>query len=341
MRLRRQAGWWQVFVRGGRDATGLDAVEWAARAAALGAGRTAGDLDRSRRNPVGLRHRPAAGDLASASRCRSWRRAARRARRTSSPRSVTVSADAVLAASIFHRRQHSIASVKAAMAAAGIPVRLEERRVSGDLEPRTSRGPPTAWCPAVVQDALDGRVLMLAWVDAEALAATIDDRRGPLPLAVARPAVAQGREQRQRAAAPVAWRSTATAMRCCSRSIPSARPATAGRARASIPTDGPAAGRGAGLRAGSRRSGRRSRERAVERPEGSYTVKLLDGGVDAVGRKVTEEATEVLLAAKDTSDREGLAGEVADLLYHTLVLLLERGMVPAEPLRVLRERHAG
>ena len=81
-------------------------------------------------------------------------------------------------------------------------------------------------------------------------------------------------------------------------------------------------------------------QRAIERPAGSYTVKLLEGGVDAVGRKVTEEATEVLLAAKN-DDREGLAGEVADLLYHTLVLLLERGMDPAEPLRVLQERHAG
>ncbi len=55
---------------------------------------------------------------------------------------------------------------------------------------------------------------------------------------------------------------------------------------------------------GSSRSGPRSPARAAERPDGSYTARLLDGGVDAAGRKVTEEATEVLLAAKDDAAAE-------------------------------------
>lgn len=85
--------------------------------------------------------------------------------------------------------------------------------------------------------------------------------------------------------------------------------------------------------------------RASERPAGSYTTSLLEGGVDAVGRKVTEEATEVLLAAKDDAvapsgtTRAALVGEAADLLYHVLVLLAERGSSPAEVVAVLRERH--
>ena len=85
--------------------------------------------------------------------------------------------------------------------------------------------------------------------------------------------------------------------------------------------------------------------RAAERPAGSYTSTLLDGGVDAVGRKVTEEATEVLLAAKDdangtsTGTRDALAGELADLLYHVLVLVAERDMEPAVVLETLRRRH--
>ena len=70
--------------------------------------------------------------------------------------------------------------------------------------------------------------------------------------------------------------------------------------------------------------------RAEERPEGSYTTHLLDGGVDACSRKVTEEATEVLLAAKDHAAGTGPAGRVveesADLLYHLMVLLAERGI---------------
>ena len=72
------------------------------------------------------------------------------------------------------------------------------------------------------------------------------------------------------------------------------------------------------------------------------------GGVDAPGRKVTEEATEVLMAAKDdavaapesrAATRDALTGEVADLLYHTLVLLRERDLAPAAVIARLRERH--
>jgi phosphoribosyl-ATP pyrophosphohydrolase/phosphoribosyl-AMP cyclohydrolase len=87
--------------------------------------------------------------------------------------------------------------------------------------------------------------------------------------------------------------------------------------------------------------------RAAERPAGSYTTSLLDGGVDAAGRKVTEEATEVLLAAKDdavassAATRAALAGETADLLYHALVLLAERELTPADVIATLRARHAG
>lgn len=63
--------------------------------------------------------------------------------------------------------------------------------------------------------------------------------------------------------------------------------------------------------------------RDKERPEGSYTVKLLVGGVDRAGKKVGEEATEVVIAAKNaitTGDHDELANESADLLYHLAVL---------------------
>ena len=80
--------------------------------------------------------------------------------------------------------------------------------------------------------------------------------------------------------------------------------------------------------------------RAAERPPDSYTTSLLDGGVDAVGRKVTEEATEVLLAAKDHSVGAGdrVAEEAADLVYHLLVLLAERDVPPADVLAELAHR---
>jgi phosphoribosyl-ATP pyrophosphohydrolase/phosphoribosyl-AMP cyclohydrolase len=71
-------------------------------------------------------------------------------------------------------------------------------------------------------------------------------------------------------------------------------------------------------------------------PETSYTAKLLAGGVDRIGKKVGEEATEVVIAAKNGVQQE-IVWEVADLLYHTMVLLEERGVgldaVGAELLR--------
>ncbi len=62
------------------------------------------------------------------------------------------------------------------------------------------------------------------------------------------------------------------------------------------------------------------RSRRVNRPEGSYTVKMLDGGIDRILKKVGEEAGEVIIAAKNHSKDE-IAWEVADLLYHALVMM--------------------
>ena len=83
--------------------------------------------------------------------------------------------------------------------------------------------------------------------------------------------------------------------------------------------------------------------RRVERPEGSYTVSLLDGGVEPAGRKVVEEAVEVLLASIDHANGgrpERVAEESADLLYHLLVLLAERGIEIESVLKVLDHRAA-
>jgi phosphoribosyl-ATP pyrophosphohydrolase/phosphoribosyl-AMP cyclohydrolase len=65
--------------------------------------------------------------------------------------------------------------------------------------------------------------------------------------------------------------------------------------------------------------------RAVDRPEGSYTAKLLADGVGRISQKLGEEAVEVVIAA-NSEDDERLASEAADLLYHLLVLLQARGV---------------
>ena len=70
-------------------------------------------------------------------------------------------------------------------------------------------------------------------------------------------------------------------------------------------------------------------ERASDMPEGSYTADLIRAGTDAPARKVVEEAGEVLIAAKNHQfggDPERVVSETADLLYHMLVLLAERGL---------------
>ena len=81
--------------------------------------------------------------------------------------------------------------------------------------------------------------------------------------------------------------------------------------------------------------------RAAEMPPGSYTAELIAGGVDQTGRKVLEESGELLMAAKDHArgGSEGaVAEEAADLIYHLLVLLTERGVPRDDVLTVLEER---
>jgi phosphoribosyl-ATP pyrophosphohydrolase len=74
--------------------------------------------------------------------------------------------------------------------------------------------------------------------------------------------------------------------------------------------------------------------KATSRPEGSRTVAELDAGVHAIGKKIVEEAAEVWMAA-EWEDDERLADEVSQLLYHLQVLLLAKGLSPADVYRHL------
>lgn len=246
--------------------------------------------------------------------------------------------------------------------------------------PRSPAGPVTdvgrvRWgsdglVPVVVQDAADGRILMLAHANEEALAATLAtgevhffsrsrgrlwrkgetsgnvlhlrglalDCDGDALLATVEPA------------GPACHRGT----RSCF--DPDAAPPEAPPPEASAPE--PASPEPAAP--GPSRAGQgfdwletlwaTIADRAASLPAGSYTASLLSAGVDGPARKVAEEATEVLMAAKDdavaeaagldrTGLRDALAGEAADLLYHALVLLAERGLPPSSVIDRLRERH--
>jgi phosphoribosyl-AMP cyclohydrolase / phosphoribosyl-ATP pyrophosphohydrolase len=88
----------------------------------------------------------------------------------------------------------------------------------------------------------------------------------------------------------------------------------------------------------------RQRKAAAD-PAGSYTQKLFARGVDRIGKKVVEEAGEVVIGAKNFAvdpsepNREEFLGEAADLLFHLQMLLVSQGFSLQDAACVLRERH--
>ena len=72
-------------------------------------------------------------------------------------------------------------------------------------------------------------------------------------------------------------------------------------------------------------------------PESSYVASLYARGLDRILRKISEEATETLLAARD-GDRQALVHELADLWFHTLVLLASQDLRPEDVLAELQRR---
>ncbi len=80
------------------------------------------------------------------------------------------------------------------------------------------------------------------------------------------------------------------------------------------------------------------RDRELDRPPGSYTAELFALGTRGVAQKVGEEAVETALASV-TQDDHALLGEAADLMYHLTVLLRSRGLAMGTVVEVLKARH--
>lgn len=80
-------------------------------------------------------------------------------------------------------------------------------------------------------------------------------------------------------------------------------------------------------------------QRYAERPAGSYTTKLFEGGIRRIAQKVGEEGVETALAAV-AQDDDALLGEAADLVYHLAVALRARGLGLSDVAGVLSQRHA-
>jgi phosphoribosyl-ATP pyrophosphohydrolase/phosphoribosyl-AMP cyclohydrolase len=81
-------------------------------------------------------------------------------------------------------------------------------------------------------------------------------------------------------------------------------------------------------------------QRIADPPEGSYTAKLVSEGLTRIAQKVGEEAVELALAAVAQSD-EAIIGEAADLLYHTTLLLKAKGLSLTQVVAQLESRHSG
>jgi phosphoribosyl-ATP pyrophosphohydrolase len=79
-------------------------------------------------------------------------------------------------------------------------------------------------------------------------------------------------------------------------------------------------------------------DRKANPKPGSYTNQLLDAGEDEIVKKIGEEAVEVILAVKGQGD-ERVISELADLAYHCLVLLAQRGLSPDDVAAELERRH--
>jgi phosphoribosyl-ATP pyrophosphohydrolase/phosphoribosyl-AMP cyclohydrolase len=186
--------------------------------------------------------------------------------------------------------------------------------------------------PVVVQDRASGDVLMMAWANAEALSRTAET------------GLAHFWSRRRRAL----WRKGETsgnALRVrevradCDRDallmvVDPEGPTCHTGSRSCFGEDGPAL---AGVLDELQRV---IAGRAGAATEESYTARLLAKGSDHVLKKIGEEATEVVLAAKGESD-ERLAAESADLLYHLLVALRQRGVGFERVLETLRARRDG
>ena len=236
-------------------------------------------------------------------------------------------------------------------------MRQQGNPANAPFTPGTLRFGPDGLLPAVAQDASTGRVLMLAYMNREALERTLrtgrawywSRSRGRLWMkgetsghlqhveAVVADCDGDALLLRVRQEGPACHTGEVS---CFHHPLGGPHPGGGGVGDGGASGAGGTAGGGEVSAAGPEILAELYRvilQRRREAPEGSYTARLFRDGLDRILKKVGEEAAEVLIAAKG-DDRDALAREAADLLYHLWVLLAERGLEPARVFAVLRAR---
>lgn len=195
--------------------------------------------------------------------------------------------------------------------------------MSSEFDPGQVRfSPDTGLVPAVVQNVSDGTVLMLGYMNREALERTRDTGR------VTFYSRSRKRLWEKGETSGHTLRLASIALDCDGdallvRATPIGPTCHTGARSCFASTPAPATP-GSGLGDVLARLGAVIDQRAADRPAGSYTASLLDAGVLRTAQKVVEEAAETALAAAAQPDR--LAEESADLLYHLLVLWRAAGL---------------
>lgn len=185
--------------------------------------------------------------------------------------------------------------------------------------------------PAIVQDAASGRVLMVGYMDREALAATLESGLATFFSRSNQRLWQKGETSGNR------LRVRSVLADCDSDALlVLADPEGPTCHTGSVSCFGGEAMEGPGWLADLSTI---VRDRAASEDDRSYTRQLLDAGLPRIAQKVGEEGVEVALAAV-TGDEEGCSDEIADLLYHLAVLMEARGLAWADVVRVLQSRHA-
>jgi len=322
-----------VSTHGGRKLTGINLGAWVADVTARGAGEillTSMDADGTKAGfdlamlkaaravtPLPIVASGGAGELAHFA-----------------PAVLEGGADAVLAASVFHDRVFSVGMVKRAMVRAGVPVRPA---VPAGLEEVAYDG--RGLVPVVVRNAATGAVLTLAWANDEALALTVETRETHLfsrsRNALWRKGETSGNVQRVVRVSldcdrdAVLYDVEPAGPACHTGAASCFAPIAAIPASEAPDTPADPFGLGPLLAVVAAR-------KANPEP-GSYTNRILEKGVGKCAQKVGEEGVEVALAAVSRDDA-GLAAEIADLMYHVVVLMAARELSPDAVAAELAER---
>ena len=336
-------GSWSVYVKGGREKTELDAIEWAITAAELGAGEiVVNSIDED-----GMKN---GYDLELLSRITSVVNIPVIASGGAGKKEHFLDAlqktgvDGVLAASVFHFGEIKVPELKQYLKENGAEIRMPE------AAPQKKESPSAAdadismisfgkdgLVPCICQDAKTGAVLMLAYMNEQSLRLTLEKKR----------AVYYSRSRSE------LWEKGATSGNTqkvraiyydCDADALLIKVDQTGNAchtgeyscffNAVFDDLGVSADPGSSVFGELYATviGRKN-----DPSEGSYTNYLFDKGLDKILKKVGEEAAETIIAAKN-QDRQELIGETGDLIYHLTVMLAEKGISMDEIEQELKSR---